>query len=79
MGERKGRDDGADRPAATIDRARFGALLTTAARFRGSEGAAGELATVTHDAGAGDAGPLTRGEACLMVVAALDRSGRLVG
>ena len=67
-------DAGVDRPAAAIDRTRFKAVLTTAARSRGLEVSAGELATAGRDAGAGDAGPLTRGEACLMVVAALDRT-----
>ena len=70
---------GGERGAAPIDRARFVALLTTAARSCDAEVSAGEPATATRDAGAEDAVPLTRGEACLMVVAALNRSGRPVG
>ena len=70
---------GGERGAARIDRARFVALLATAARSCDSEVSASELATATRDAGGEDGSPLTRGEACLMVVATLDRSGRLGG
>ena len=66
-----------DRGAAPIDRPRFVALLTRAARYWGMELSDSQLATagsMTRNPGADDAGPLTRGEACRMVLAALDRS-----
>lgn len=64
--------------AAPIDRARFVTLLTAAARYRDLDPSESQLATagtrsLTPDGD--DTGPLTRGEACRMVFAALDRSG----
>ena len=72
---------GGDRGAAPIDRARFVALLTAAARYRDLELSESQLATAgstSRDPGGGDSGPLTRGEACRMVFAALDRSDVVV-
>ena len=72
---------GVGRGEAPIDRARFGALLTTAARYWGAEVSDPQLATagsLARDANAEDAGSLPRGEACRMVFAALDRSSASV-
>ena len=69
---------GRDRGAARIARARFVALLTAAARYRGLELSASQLATAgnrSRTPGGADTGPLTRAEACRMLFAVLDRSG----
>ena len=65
----------APRGAASIDRARFVTLLTAAARYRDLDLSESQLATAgstSRDPGGGDSGPLTRGEACRMVYAALE-------
>ena len=72
------RAGGRDRGAAPIARARFVALLTAAARYRGVELSASQLATAgnrSRTPGGADTGPLTRAEACRMLFAVLDRSG----
>ena len=72
-----GHAGGRDQGAAPIDRARFAALLTAAARYRGLELSESQLTTARNSsrtAGGDDTGPLTRAEACRMVFAALNRS-----
>ena len=71
-----GHGAGGDGGAAPIDRARFVALLTAAARYRDLYRSDSPLAiTGSTPRDPDDSGPLTRGEACRMIFAALDRSG----